>query len=77
MAEVYVVEVPGGERQAWQCPYCSKMYPTQDEEARKLECPNICRRCGAPMDVAKANAFENARAAEVAGPARPRAMVHV
>ena len=77
MADVYTVEVPGGERQAWQCPYCSRMYPTQDEEARNLECPNVCRRCGSPMDVAKAKEFEDSKAVEVAGPARKRATMRV
>lgn len=64
MAEVYVVEVPGGERQAWQCPYCSRMYPMQDDEARTLECPSACRRCGSPMDVDKSQAFQDAQAAK-------------
>ena len=77
MAEVLIIECPGGERQAWVCPYCSRMYPTLNEEAQPLECPSNCRRCGSPMDTAKAQAFQDAKAAELAGPARRRATVKV
>ena len=77
MADVYVVDCPGGERQAWQCPYCSRMYPTADEEGRPQECPAACRRCGSPMDVDKAQAFQDKKAAETAGPPRRRETVKV
>ena len=77
MAETYIVDCPGGERQAWQCPYCSRMYPTKDEEGMDTDCPANCRRCGAPMDIEKAHAFENNKAAESAGPAKRRETVKV
>ena len=64
MAEVYTVDVPGGEREAWQCPYCSRMYPTLDEEGRKLECPNTCRRCGSPMDIEKSKSYQGEKASQ-------------
>ena len=77
MAEVYIVEVPGGERQAWQCPYCSRMYPTMDEEAHPLECPQNCRRCGSPMDVAKGKVYEDTKAGEAAAEPPRRQTVKV
>lgn len=77
MPEVYVVEAPGGERQAWQCPYCSRMYPTHDEEARTLECPTNCRRCGSPMDIAKAQAFQDSKAEQEVAAATKRQTVKV
>ena len=77
MTEVYIVDCPGGERQAWECPYCSRMYPTADEEARSLECPSVCRRCGSPMDVGKAQEFQDVKAAEAAGPLHRRETVKV
>ena len=77
MAEVYITEIPGGERQAWQCPYCSRMYVTRDEEGRELECPANCRRCGSPMDVGKAQAFQDMKAAESASKPIKRDTVRV
>ena len=77
MTEVYIVECPGGERLAWQCPNCSRMYPTMDEEAHTLECPEKCRRCGCPMDVAKALTFADEKAREAAAGPRVRETVKI
>ena len=77
MAEVLIVTVPGGDRQAWQCPYCSRTYPTMDEEGRAMECPSICRRCNSPMDIAKAQAFQDAEALKADAPIRKRDTVKV
>lgn len=77
MPEVYVVTIPGGETQAWQCPYCSLSLPMVDEAARPLRCPAECPRCGGPMDLKQAKAFAEAQAlkADKVGIGRPTVKV--
>ena len=77
MAEIQITDVPGEMGEAFQCPYCSQMYlayavdesgaPTGDT----ADPPRECRRCGSPMDVGKAQKFQDDRALESAG-AAPR-----
>lgn len=50
------------------CPYCSLYYPLMDEKEIPLEVPDVCRRCGSPMDYAKAKAFSDEQAAIASDP---------
>ena len=60
-----LVELPGGIGTGSSCPHCSKVYPHHDMEADKaLKVPDVCERCGCPMDKKKELAFSNARAAD-------------
>ncbi len=74
MAEIAVVEIPGSVADAYQCPYCSKMYPSMDLESDKLlKCPQECERCGCPMDIAKVTEFANLKAAAAEAQTGPTA----
>ena len=68
MGQVYTTDIPGGDAQAWQCPYCTRAYPMKDEEGHTLECPGKCRRCECPMDIVRALEFANSEALKMAGP---------
>lgn len=72
--EVAVRESPGGLPDSYQCPYCSRMYlsvMTENGEPTKVtaEPPSACVRCGSPMDLAKAQAFQDKQAELGAAPA--------
>lgn len=77
MAEVYMADAPGGDMQVYECPYCSRSHPTIDEEGRPQECPNVCRRCGSPMDVEASRSFADTKAREVQKVANQRQRVKV
>lgn len=57
------------------CPYCSKMYPLEEDGPRPekpgdrprtlIDLPTTCKRCGSPMDIKKAKIFADKVAAEV------------
>lgn len=53
----------GGVRVAM-CPNCSKMYPLLDDKGVSNELPSKCRRCGSPMDAARALVFADEQAAK-------------
>ena len=73
IAERVRVEEHNGVLHAF-CPYCSRMYATEDfkgeQEVRgvltrvteDLDVPANCKRCGCPMDESKAVAFADAQA---------------
>ena len=74
MAEILITEAPGGLGDCFQCPYCSHMYLASvvDESGvltgASADPPRECRRCGSPMDIGKAQKFQDDRA-EAAAPA--------
>lgn len=68
MAEVYLVEMPGGAGESYQCPYCSQAFPRKDTEGREVTCPATCRRCGSPMDIDKSLEYAHRKAVEAATP---------
>ena len=75
MAEILVTEAPGGMGECFQCPYCSHMYLASvvDESGvltgSPADPPRECRRCGSPMDIGKAQKYQDERALEAAAPA--------
>ena len=69
MAEVAVVEAPGGIGDVYQCPNCSLSYLSWDKEEgprhspegqllNRIKPPKNCKRCGSPMDVNEALNFK-------------------
>ena len=81
MAEILLKEAPGGVMDCYQCPTCSQMFSTvavengEPQFSQKVEAPSACRRCGSPMDIGKALAYQNEQAvkdAEVTLTARRR-----
>ncbi len=70
MAEILVADAPGAVGDVYQCPNCSRSYPSWDVEAgppafdketgrqvSHVNPPQSCKRCGCPMDVNKALHF--------------------
>ena len=70
MGEVTVVEAPGAVGDVYQCPNCSRSYPSWDVEAgppaidketgrqvSHINPPVTCKRCGSPMDINRALHF--------------------
>ena len=43
----------GGVQENVQCPNCSRMYPTKDDQDREVGHPPKCTRCGCPMVAGK------------------------
>ncbi len=79
MAQFYATEAPGGLGDAYQCPYCSMMYlvARKDENGQTVPTPRVCSRCGSPMDVEKAQEFQDAQTLTAAPSAPPRRVVRV
>lgn len=74
MAEVEIVDAPGGVGEQYQCPNCSRTYSMIDlEDKRPIGPPKACRRCGSPMDIGQGAAYGNTMADEAAGPKAPTA----
>lgn len=72
--DVDVIEEPGTGLPVSQCPYCSRGYPHSNGEGERIDVPNPCRRCGAPMDyeaVHKPGGYAD-KQAEAASKAPPR-----
>ena len=71
MPQVLMAEAPGG-LDAYQCPYCSHTYLALvvDESGQitqqMADPPRACRRCGSPMDLDKAQEFQDAAAVAAA-----------
>ena len=79
MASVVMKEAPGieGEKaDCYQCPYFGQMYLAHrvDEQGEitdeKVDPPATCRRCGSPLDLDKAQKFQDDEAgkADIAAP---------
>ena len=77
--EVLVLDAPGGAGEVYQCPTCSRTHPafrtTSDGEPildSRVPAPAECQRCGGPMDVGLALAYQDAMAAgQVKSPSAP------
>ena len=77
MAELYVVEGPGGIGDVWQCPHCSRMYTMKDERGQEIEAPRICRRCNSPMDAVAGAKFTDQLAVQEAVALPQRRLVKI
>ena len=56
--QVPVIDAPGGTGELYQCPTCSRSYLMQDpENGAQLPPPQICKRCGSPMDIEAAKKY--------------------
>ena len=82
MPELLIKEAPGGVGDTYQCPTCSMMYLTvaiENGELTKIKVdpPRDCRRCGSPMDITRALAFQNQMAEQAVVPVRQQRTVKV
>ena len=79
--EYFITDAPGGDFQVYQCPNCTKSYPTTNPDNQNSIQPLAnCDRCGSPMAVGPAaQEFQDRRAEEAAAVSRstPRQTVAV